>query len=183
VVVGLKKQARSADPIWTMGALTHPVAGASDLGSTADVARQQEITTPFYRVSVKALVFDADRRLLVVQEQAGHWELPGGGWEHGESLEQCLARELREELDARLASVDLSTQRAWVGPGASGRYHRLKLSVHATLASPFIKARDEILAARWVTPPEFAGLRVALADEPLREYVLAEWPLRAARAS
>jgi 8-oxo-dGTP pyrophosphatase MutT (NUDIX family) len=166
-----------------MSAVTHPATGAGALGSSADVTRQPEVITPFYRVSVKALVFDAAGRVLVVQEPAGHWELPGGGWEHGETLEQCLARELREELDARLGSVDLSTQRAWVGLGGSGRYHRLKLTVHATLASPGIRARNEIRAARWVTPDEFKGLRIALADGPLREYVLAMWPARAARAS
>ncbi len=166
-----------------MSAVTHPTTGDARLGSTADVSRQPESISPFYRVSVKALVFDAGSRLLVVQESAGHWELPGGGWEHGETLEQCLARELHEELEARLLSVDLSTQRAWVGRGASGRYHRMKLTVHATLASTVIRARQEIRAARWVTPEEFRGLRIALADGPLREYVLAGWPLRAARAS
>jgi 8-oxo-dGTP pyrophosphatase MutT (NUDIX family) len=151
------------------------------LGS-ADVAGQAEIPTPFYRVSVKALVFDAHDRLLVVQEPAGHWELPGGGWEHGETLEQCLARELSEELGARLRTVDLATQRAWASPGARRRYHRLKLTVHATLESADITPGEEILAVRWVTPGQLAQLTIAPGDEPLREYLLAAWPSDAAAA-
>ena len=54
----LKPRRRAADPL-CMSALTHPATEGSALGSTADVSRQSEVISPFYRVSVKALVFDA----------------------------------------------------------------------------------------------------------------------------
>lgn len=52
---------------------------------------------------VTAAVLIEDSRLLLARRAphdrlAGCWELPGGKLESGESPQQCLARELREEL-------------------------------------------------------------------------------------
>lgn len=38
---------------------------------------------------------------------AGHWDLPGGGREGGETPEACALRELREELGVTLQASDL----------------------------------------------------------------------------
>jgi 8-oxo-dGTP pyrophosphatase MutT (NUDIX family) len=49
------------------------------------------LPSTFYRVSIKALVFDDRNRLLVgltKDEEAPGWEIPGGGWEHDETFEQ-----------------------------------------------------------------------------------------------
>ena len=50
-------------------------------------------------VCVGAAVFCDDRLLLLrrVTDYPGRWELPGGSVERGESLEEALRRELREE--------------------------------------------------------------------------------------
>ena len=54
---------------------------------------------------VMGLLFDdADRILIAKRNRAkrygGYWEFPGGKIEHGESVEQALAREIMEELNA-----------------------------------------------------------------------------------
>lgn len=51
------------------------------------------------RVSLKAVIFDEAGRILVVKETSRNWlDIPGGGIEHGESVQDALARELHEEV-------------------------------------------------------------------------------------
>ena len=64
-----------------------------------------EIPDCHYRVSVKALILDDQRRFLLVKDIAGKWELPGGGLEHGESIEQGLRREVKEEMGLELSYI------------------------------------------------------------------------------
>lgn len=53
----------------------------------------------FYRVSLKAVIRDNNGKLLVNKEQDSNtWNLPGGGWDHGETEMEALARELYEEI-------------------------------------------------------------------------------------
>ena len=63
-------------------------------------------------IEVSAGLIFRDGKLLITQRPAaahlgGLWEFPGGKREPGESFEQCLARELREELGVEVAVGEL----------------------------------------------------------------------------
>ena len=67
-------------------------------------------SSPVIEVSA-ALIFRR-RQLLITQRHAkshlgGLWEFPGGKREPGETFEQCLAREIREELGVEIAVGEL----------------------------------------------------------------------------
>ena len=71
----------------------------------------------FYRVSLKAVIRDSDGRVLVNKEQdSTTWNLPGGGWDHGESEFEALARELKEEIgyDGSFESTPFKTAVFWL---------------------------------------------------------------------
>ena len=55
----------------------------------------------FHRVSVYCIILDQDR-LLMVRTSNNKWYFPGGGLEIGEAINEGLAREAREELNAEI---------------------------------------------------------------------------------
>lgn len=52
-----------------------------------------------FRLSIKAFIQNDKGEVLVVKETGRDWwDLPGGGMDHGETVESALARELQEEV-------------------------------------------------------------------------------------
>lgn len=58
---------------------------------------EEQIKNAYYRVSAKAKIRQGDK-ILLVKEDGKKWDLPGGGVEHNESIDEALKRELKEEI-------------------------------------------------------------------------------------
>ena len=125
--------------------------------------------SPFYRVSVKAIIVVNDK-LLLSQDGTGKWEVPGGGWEHDETMETALTRELAEELHVIPEHIG-DIQFAWRDYSDDRGVHYLRLAVPVSLISyNFTPDDGNLVAARFVSREEFKNLPFQSAEEGVRKY-------------
>jgi len=59
-----------------------------------------------FPVSVKGVII-SDGRVVLLKNERGEWELPGGKLEPGEHPPDCLVREIREEINLQAEVSDL----------------------------------------------------------------------------
>lgn len=75
-----------------------------------------------YRVSIKALICDEQEKFLLVKEDSGYWELPGGGLDFGETPQACITRELKEEMGIEVLNVVSQPSYVITSESDKGRY-------------------------------------------------------------
>lgn len=123
---------------------------------------------PLVIVAACALV-DADGRVLIAQRPAGKamaglWEFPGGKVEAGETPEETLIRELKEELG-------ITTWQSCLAPltFASHAYETFHLLMPLFICRRFdgVPHGREGQAIKWVRPPRLRDHPMPPADDPL----------------
>jgi ADP-ribose pyrophosphatase YjhB (NUDIX family) len=118
-------------------------------------------TRPYLAVS--AAVF-RDGRVLIVRRARpparGIYTLPGGGVELGETLEEAVIREIREETALEIEPIGLAGYRQAIGCDADGRIERhfVILPFAARWISGEIALNEELAEAHWLKPDELTGL-------------------------
>jgi ADP-ribose pyrophosphatase YjhB (NUDIX family) len=138
-------------------------------------------TRPYLAVS--AAIF-RDGRVLIVRRARppaqGLYTLPGGGVELGETLEQAVIREVREETALDVAPVGLVGFRQAIAHDGAGRVERhfVILPFAARFVGGEISLNDELAEAHWLEPAEIAGFKTT---EGLHEIVVAAQERIAAR--
>jgi len=121
-----------------------------------------------HAVTVTAAVIEQNGRVLIAQRRpddgslGGLWEFPGGTLEAGETPEDCLRRELAEELGIKVRVGELINRNTHAYPHMTIDL----LSFRVTWLGGKMELREHT-AVRWVTPDELVHVKMPPADDPL----------------
>ena len=118
-------------------------------------------------IEVSAALIFRGGKLLITQRHAeahlgGLWEFPGGKREAGETFEQCLVREIREELGVEISVGELFEEVAHAYPEKAVRLKFFTCKLPAGEPRPL-----DCAAVRWVTKAELADFGFPAADARL----------------
>jgi 8-oxo-dGTP pyrophosphatase MutT (NUDIX family) len=122
--------------------------------------RLNDIDDCLYCVAARVLIVQDDK-ILVVKEAIGKtwWALPGGGVDHGETIESSLVREVEEELGVPAKEVSSDYQIVHYNIGnVVNNVPRMNLYFKASVPEELLKKTDHIAEWKWCTRDEFLGL-------------------------
>jgi 8-oxo-dGTP pyrophosphatase MutT (NUDIX family) len=127
--------------------------------------RLGDIDDCLYRVAIRALIIQSDK-VLLVQEAEHWWAFPGGGVDHGETIEATLMRELEEELGVPAAEVSSDHQIAYYNLGrVVNAIPRMNLFFKVSLPEKLLKPTTHVARWSWFTKPEFMKLDLGPAPD------------------
>ncbi len=135
--------------------------------------KRKRAPTPHYHVAA-AVTIRADGRVLLAQRNlddmlGGLWEFPGGKCEDGETLPDCLAREMREEMDVTVAVGERLTV-------VEHAYTHFRITLHA-FHCRLLDGEPRCLDCadfRWALPAEMAKLPMSVADRKVVQALVGE---------
>ena len=117
-------------------------------------------------IEVVAAIIIKDGEVFATQrgygEWQGWWEFPGGKIEPGETPQEALVREIREELDTDISVGALLETVEWDYP----TFHLTMHCYLCTLLSASLNL-NEHQAAAWLTPQTLTTVKWLPADEGL----------------
>jgi len=123
---------------------------------------------------VTAAIIRDDENILVVrrgpgEKLAGFWEFPGGKVEHPETLQECLERELFEELDIATKVTDVVAVSDYKYETGAIKLVALKAEIlHGEIS---LSVHDKL---RWLPAREILDLKLAPADIPIAQALFKE---------
>ncbi len=100
----------------------------------------------YLRIGVSALIFENKNVLLALRADGDWWNLPGGGMERGETVEQAVRREVREET-----GLEVEVERL-VGVYSKPQKNEVVLSFLCCRVGGELTATEESRECRYFAP-------------------------------
>lgn len=117
-----------------------------------------QASSGFYRLSIKGLILDETRtKFLVVLEDNGWWELPGGGLEWGESPEDGLKREFHEEMGLTVTEVAKFPSYLMTGKNMNDNWS-VNVVYEAKVKNLNFTPSDECREIKFISPSEIGSV-------------------------
>ncbi len=123
-------------------------------------------------VTVGAIIERADGKLLLVRTHKwrGRWGLPGGKVDRGETLEDALRRELREETGLEIRDIEFVIAQESIDSAEFYKpAHMLLMNYHARTDGSIVRLNEEAQAYLWAEPEEALGLELSAPTRTLIE--------------
>src|SRR3982751_4261747 len=118
--------------------------------------RLNDIDDCLYRVAIRALVIQDNKILLVKEKDEEWWGFPGGGVDHGETVESSLTREVEEELGVPAAEVSSDFQIAYYTIGkVVNAIPRMNLFFKVSVPEALLTSTSHVTMWEWFTKEEF----------------------------
>jgi ADP-ribose pyrophosphatase YjhB (NUDIX family) len=113
-------------------------------------------------VAIGCIVFKGEDVLLVRRDKPprrGQWSLPGGAQHIGETVEEAVRRELREEARIEVGPLRLAIVIDAITRDAAGRplYHYTIIDFAAEWVGGEAVAGDDVSAVAWASPAALAA--------------------------
>ncbi|HTK06449.1 MAG TPA: NUDIX domain-containing protein [Ktedonobacteraceae bacterium] len=104
--------------------------------------------TRLFRVGVYAVIFAGTKVLLALRRDIAWWNLPGGGMEPGETVEEAMRREVREETGLEVEVESL------VGVYSKPQKQEVVLTFRCRIVGGHLQETDESRECRFFLPGE-----------------------------
>ena len=104
-----------------------------------------------FRIGVNALIFDEGRVLLAHRRDIDWWNLPGGGMELGETVEEAICREVREETGLTVVPGDVVVEYL-VGVYSKPQKREVVLTFRCRVIGGKLTSTEESRACRYFAP-------------------------------
>ena len=136
-------------------------------------------------VTVGGLIFDADNRILLCKSSKwnNQWVIPGGHVEYGETLEDALIREIKEETNLTVKDLRLASMQESIEDESFHRpRHMLFVDFFCKAVSNDVRLNDEADDYAWVALDQvmdydLGGFLPQLFDQIIYKKTQHEYPI------